>query len=295
MRCIGNIADESLARTFADYLYVKGIRNQVERARDQLFEVWICEEDQIQQAMDLLARFTANPADPEFAKKEQAARQLRSAEEADQQAYERRVKSRRQLFRPLSGYGVGPLTFVLISACVVVFALSFFADRGRIMGLFITDFSGGAFDRTLPEIRGGEVWRLLTPIFIHFGPIHIIFNMLWLRDLGSMIEARQTSWHLAVMVVVIGICSNLAQYYIQGSPAFGGMSGVIYGLLGYVWLRGKFDPASGLFLHPSTVTMMIIWFFACFTGWLGPIGNWAHAAGLVMGMAWGYLSSLRYR
>jgi GlpG protein len=73
------------------------------------------------------------------------------------------------------------------------------------------------------------------------------------------------------------------------------MSGVIYGLLGYVWLRGKFDPASGLFLHPSTVTMMIIWFFACFTRWLGPIGNWAHAAGLVMGMAWGYLSSLRHR
>jgi GlpG protein len=295
MRCIGHIADESLARTFADYLYVKGIRNQVERAREQLWEVWIWEEDQIQQAADLLARFTANPADPEFGKKEQAARELRSAEEADQQAYERRVKSRRHLFRPLSGYGVGPLTFILISISIVVFALSFFADHGRIMGLFITDYSGGVFDKSLPEIRSGEVWRLLTPIFVHSGPLHIIFNMLCLRDLGSMIEARQTSLHLAIMVVLMGIVSNLAQFYIGGLPNFCGMSGVIYGLLGYVWLRGKFDPASGLFLHPTTVTFMIIWFFACFAGLIGNIANWAHAAGLVMGMAWGWLSSLSHR
>ena len=78
-------------------------------------------------------------------------------------------------------------------------------------------------------------------------------------------------------------------------PVFGGMSGVVYGLLGYVWIRGKFDPGSGLYLHSYTVTMMIIWFVACLTGVLGPIANTAHAAGLVMGMAWGYLSSLRYR
>jgi len=73
------------------------------------------------------------------------------------------------------------------------------------------------------------------------------------------------------------------------------MSGVIYGLLGYVWLRGKFDPGSGLYLHPSTVTMMIIWFFLCLTGIVGSIANVTHAVGLGMGMAWGYLSSLRFR
>jgi len=205
MRCIGQIADESLARTFADYLYVKGIRNQVERAREQLWEIWICEEDQIQQAADMLARFTANPADPEFAKKDAAARELRTAEEEDQKAYERRLKNRRHLFRPLSGYGIGPLTFGLICISVVLYALLQYSDREHMMDLFITNFGGGAFDRTLPEIRSGEVWRLLTPIFIHFGLLHIIFNMLWLRDLGSMIEARQTSLHLAILVVVIGV------------------------------------------------------------------------------------------
>ena len=164
------------------------------------------------------------------------------------------------------------------------------------MVLFITEYDIiGNWDRSLPEIRGGEIWRLFTPMFIHFGPIHLICNMLWLRDLGSMVEGRQSSLHLAILTLVIAACSNVAQFYIGGAPNFGGMSGVVYGLLGYVWMRGKFDPGSGLFLHPSTVIMMIIWFFACYTGLLGPIANTAHAVGLVMGMAWGYVSSWRHR
>jgi GlpG protein len=133
-------------------------------------------------------------------------------------------------------------------------------------------------------------------MFIHFTVMHIFFNMMWLRDLGSMIESRQSSWHLLVLVVIIAACSNVAQFYVaHRGPDFGGMSGVVYGLLGYVWIRGKFDPGSGLFLHSYTVTMMIIWFVACLSGILGPIANTAHAVGLIMGMAWGYLSSLRYR
>jgi GlpG protein len=119
--------------------------------------------------------------------------------------------------------------------------------------------------------------------------------MLWLRDLGSMIEGRQSTGQLAVLVLTIAAGSNLAQFFYRGAPNFGGMSGVVYGLLGYIWLRGKFDPASGLFLHPSTVVMMLIWLVAGFTGVLGPIANFAHLAGLMMGVVWGYLSSLRHR
>ena len=99
---------------------------------------------------------------------------------------------------------------------------------------------------------------------------------------------------LALLVVVIGVCSNLAQYYYSG-PVFGGMSGVVYGLLGYIWIRGKFDPGSGLYLHPQTVIMMLIWFVACFTPLVPHVANTVHAVGLVIGIVWGYLSSLRYR
>jgi GlpG protein len=198
------------------------------------------------------------------------------------------------------------VTFVLIVISVVVAIYSRLGEAQEpIRRLFITDYTlqGNliSWNSTLPEIRHGEIWRLITPIFIHFGLLHILFNMLWLRDLGSMIEARQSSWLLALLVLVIAVGSNLAQFYYggphfhQGGPDFGGMSGVVYGLLGYIWMRSKFDPGSGLYVHSYTVTMMIIWFFACFTPLIPHVANGTHAAGLVIGMAWGYLSSLRYR
>ena len=130
-------------------------------------------------------------------------------------------------------------------------------------------------------------------MFIHYGILHILFNMLWLHDLGSMIEGRQSTQKLAFLVFAIAGISNLAQYVVSG-PKFGGMSGVVYGLLGYIWMRGKFDPGSGLFLHPSTVTMMLIWFVICLTGFVGA-ANTVHATGLAMGMAWGYFSSFGRR
>ncbi|HVM50723.1 MAG TPA: rhomboid family intramembrane serine protease [Candidatus Acidoferrum sp.] len=306
MRAIGYLADETAARTFGDYLYVQGIENQVEHHQPEGWAVWVSDEDKIEQAAKLLAAFRQNPADPKYRTEGKAAAEMRDKENKGAAAYRKKVRERRHLFRPLAQYGFGPLTFVLIAISVVVAIYSRLgSDPQAIMRLFMTDFniqgSYLAWNPTLPEIRHGEIWRLLTPIFIHFGALHLIFNMLWLRDLGSMIEGRQSPWVLALLVVVIGVASNLAQFYYggphlhYGGPDFGGMSGVVYGLLGYIWIRGKFDPGSGLYVHTYTVTMMIVWFFACFTPLIPHVANGTHAAGLLMGTAWGYLSSLRYR
>ena len=296
MRLIGHLAEEKAARTFADYLYVQKVESHVEFEKADGWGIWINDEDKLEEAAQLLAAFRANPADPKYRAEAKSAAELRAEAEKDEAKWRKKLTDRRHLFRPLHNYGFGPLTFVLIVLSVVVFILSRMGDDLRpIAGLFITEFSkGNSFGQILPEIMHGQVWRLITPIFIHFGLLHIFFNMLWLRDLGNMIEARQSSWQLALLVVVIAACSNLGQYFVAG-PVFGGMSGVVYGLLGYIWMRGKFDPASGLYVHPSTVTMMIIWFFACFTPIIPHVANGAHAVGLVMGIAWGYLSSLRYR
>jgi len=296
MRLIGHLAEEISARAFADYLYVQGIENQLDHDKNDGWGIWISDEDKIARANELLNDFRKNPSDPKYIKEAKSAEELRAKEEKDQETYRKRLHNRRHLFRPLTAYGFGPVTFVMIAISVVVFFISNFGQNDdAIMRLFITDFSTGRWDPTLPEIRQGEVWRLLTPIFIHMSPLHIIFNMLWLRDLGSMIEGRQSWIHLLILTLVIGVCSNLGEVYIGHVPNFGGMSGVVYGLLGYIWMRGKFDPGSGLYLHSYTVMMMIAWFFLCFTGIFGSIANAAHAVGLVMGIAWGYLSSLRYR
>jgi GlpG protein len=298
MRQIGHVAGEGAARAFGDYLYAQGIENQIEADRDGTWAVWIHSEEELERAKGMLADFREHPADPKFQDAAPAARRLREQKEKESAAREKRLKDRRYLFRPLTGYGAGPLTLFLIAASVVVYLFSL-ENRDLLLRLFISESDPGVaglqrLTDGLLEIRHGEVWRLITPIFIHFGLMHIFFNMLWLLDLGSMIEARQKTWVLAVLVLVIAAVSNLAQYVV-GGPGFGGMSGVVYGLLGYVWIRGKFDPGSGLFVHPTNVTLMIIWFFICFTGQMGDIANMAHAAGLVMGMAWGYLSSLRHR
>jgi GlpG protein len=296
MRLIGHLAEEKAARTFADYLYVQKIESHVEFEKADGWGIWINDEDKLEEAARLLNVFRLNPADPKYRAEAKSAAELRAEAEKDEAKYRKKISDRRHLFRPLRDYGFGPLTFGLIAISVVVCILSRLGDDPqRILGLFITDFTtGDPFGPRLPEIQHGQLWRLITPIFIHFGLLHILFNMLWLRDLGSMIEGRQSSRQLAILVGVIAVCSNLGQFLIAG-PVFGGMSGVVYGLLGYIWMRGKFDPGSGLYLHPATVAMMIIWFFACFTPIIPHVANGAHAVGLVIGLAWGYLSSLRYR
>ncbi len=142
----------------------------------------------------------------------------------------------------------------------------------------------------MAEVTAGQVWRLVTPIFVHFGLMHILFNMMWLKDLGSMIEEKHGSIFFLIMVLVMAISSNLGQFMVKG-PSFGGMSGVVYGLLGYAWIRGKYDPGSGLYVSKHNVVLMIVWFFLCLTGLMGNIGNTAHAVGLGVGIIWGFISA----
>ena len=311
MRMIGQLEGEAQARAFGDYLLAQGIENLVEAEKGNSWAVWIHEEEQLERARTLLSGFLENPADPKFKEAAGVADKVRERKKKEQAEYERRLKKRRHLFQPLTGYGFGPLTFVLIFVSCVIYYLDWKGvNPAAVIALHISDYditgAGGlywwaaaarrisAIKEGLPEIQHGEVWRLFTPIFLHANLMHILFNMLWLRDLGSMIEGRQNSLLLAVMVLAIAAVSNLAQYFVDG-PAFGGMSGVVYGLFGYIWIRGKLDPGSGLYLNRSTVIMMIIWFFACLLGVISHVANAAHAGGLLMGMAWGYLSSLRYR
>ncbi|MDB6067684.1 MAG: Rhomboid family protein [Pedosphaera sp.] len=312
MRIIGHLEGEAKARAFSDYLYVQGIENQVEEAdQGNSWAVWIHAEEELEKAKGLLAAFQQNPTDPKIKSAASAADDLREKKKKEQLEYEKRMKKRRHLFRPMTAYGVGLATFALIGICIVVFVMSDFSnDLEKVRALFISDYDireaarMGGWDGmlmriahikdALPEVQKGEIWRLLTPMFIHMSLIHIFFNMLWLRDLGSMVEARQNGGTLLILVLAFALISNLAQYFMSG-PIFGGMSGVVYGLVGYIWIRGKWDPGSGLYLHPSTVTMMIVWFFICLAGVVGDIANTAHATGLLAGMAWGYLSSLRHR
>lgn len=289
MRLIGHLATENNARTFGDFLCVQGIDNQIEFETDSGWAVWIRDEDRIGDALRFLAKFQTNPLDPSYADQARGAAQKRQVAEAEEAAYRKRVIDGRTLLGSMAGYGFGAISLSLILISVAVGILSNLGDDLRpIAKLFISEYVNAG----LMEIRQGQVWRLVTPIFIHFGILHILFNLMFIRDLGSLIEARQGAGYFLVLVVVIAALSNLGQYYANG-PLFGGMSGVCYGLLGYVWMRSKFDPASGYFLNPTTLTIMLIWLVACYVGVVGRVANTAHTVGLIVGAAWGYAYSWR--
>ena len=296
MRLIGHIESDKDARTFGDFLYVQGIDNEAERDGNR-WAIWVHSDDQIPTAAKLLEEFRANPTDARFLAGSPAEK-LREKAKAQDEAYQKRVVSGKKLFPGLTSYGFGFVTYALIAASIGVFLLSHMGDvPERVMSLFITEYEREGdsirWIRGLQEIRHGEIWRLVTPMIIHFGIAHILFNMLWLRDLGSMFEARLSSWYFAVFVLVVSAVSNFAEYSIGGRPSFGGMSGVVYGLIGYVWIRGRFDPTAGLHLDRQSLMFALIWFVVCFIPGFLPIANYAHGSGLLLGMAWAFVDSKR--
>jgi len=140
-----------------------------------------------------------------------------------------------------------------------------------------------------------EPWRLITPVLVHFDGWHILFNMLWLRDLGRIVEGRHGARHLLSFVLVSGILSNIAQYQIAQNPLFGGMSGVVYGLLGMIWVRGRIDPRAGYGLSRFTVQAMLLWMAIGFISPRLAMANWCHLFGLLVGVVWGFVGARHAR
>jgi len=294
MRLIGQLENETQAQRFGDFLYGEGIEIHVEKNTRGDYELWVLNEDKIDAAATLFEAFSEDPDAPRFAEAaHEGAKQKRRDQKQEIPKRARIVDGRTLFYKPPVAYGVLTIALIVISVAVTLLTAMGANERPTAL-LSITHYAreGGyvVWDGGLPEVRHGQIWRLFTPMFLHFGIMHILFNMLWLRDLGSMIEARKSPWLLLVLVLAIAAVSNVAQYLVSG-PTFGGMSGVVYGLLGYVWMQGKFNPASGLALQRQTVTLMIIWFFLCLSGFMGNIANTAHAVGAIVGIAWGYLAA----
>ena len=296
MRRVGELSSEAEAQTFHDALVSRGIEATTEAEDGGGVLIWVHDDDQITEAARLFALFRATPDAPEFREATTKATAIR----AGLQKSERRRRStvideaRVGYERNFISQGWVPILLLVISVAVT-FYTDFFANEKamRLIQIsqwkYVSELPGGG-SLFLPEVKAGEVWRLITPIFAHGSVMHILFNMMWLVQLGRFIESRFGAAKLLALIMVIGVGSNLAEY-LWKQPNFGGMSGVNYGLFGFLWMKGKFGRDQNWEMPPQTVQLMLMWMVLCYTGMLGPVANAAHTVGLLIGALLGIASA----
>ena len=134
-----------------------------------------------------------------------------------------------------------------------------------------------------------EWWRLITPIFIHFSLIHLVFNCLWVYVLGQQIEIQDGKLLFLILMIVSGVSGNFAQYLDSGPSLFGGLSGCVYGMFGYTLIIELQTNRNKYGLPPAIYIFMIAWLILGFLGILnlfgfGNIANFAHLGGLISGL-----------
>jgi GlpG protein len=323
MRQAGTLTNEQDAKRFVDYLLTLGIEAKADHAADGSI-IWIYDETRLAEGKAELSAFRNHPQDAKYAEAPRKAEALRREATTAQRRAARNVVDMRTRWSSPHVKGPRPLTWLLIGISAMVGFITSFGehqepiyphlymvpigvrpsdqelskrlreairtgDSAKIKEVY--ESVSRPFPSNLSAIRHGQVWRLVTPIFVHLSLMHLLFNMYWLFLLGGMIEDRYGALWLLALVLITAVISNLTQYYWAG-PMFGGMSGVNYALFGYIWMKSKFDPAAGLYIGQRDVFLMLLWFAACFTGWLGPVANGAHAGGLISGAVIGYLPAL---
>ena len=309
MRQIGVLPDAFQARALADYLLTLRIETRVEQQPEGCV-VWACDEDRVAQARQEFDTFRKEPRAPRYAAAAGTAAAIRREEDEIEEDYDRRQTQLRELLaEPAKPRGGKAFTFALSSIAFVVAFLTKFGDEDQkplMQALFIAPFhikteNGNELIvwNRLSNVAHGEIWRLVTPIFIHLTFVHLLFNVLMLNYLGGAFEERRGPIRFLLFVLVAAVVSNLAQYYLgwvshvskwseqKPNPGFGGLSGVVYALFGYVWMKSRFEPQLGFVVSTNQVVIMVGFFLLCFTGGVGPVANVCHAAGFGVGLVVG--------
>jgi len=195
-----------------------------------------------------------------------------------------------------------PATAVILLICIIVAVITQLGDNlSTLSALTFVGFNiHGQYVEFTPlsqSLASGQWWRLITPMFIHFGVLHIAMTGMWFWELGRRVEIRQGSINLVGLSLLFSLVSNFAQYLFGGPSLFGGLSGVLYGLLGHVWIYQVMAPNPVYHLPKGVLVMMLVWLALCLSGLVsmigfGEIANAAHVGGLLIGCLTGLLGGL---
>lgn len=298
MRLIGELPQDHDPKTLEDHLLSLGIHSRLDQ-RPEGWAVWIIDEDRVEQGREELRSFLEDPDAPRFRESAKAAREIRRKEAELEKQFRKHDRDASDIWgKP--GFWQRPATTILTALVITVFVLQRLPTTKFAVIEWLGFFSLAGVDpafrsfRGLTDIVNGQIWRLVTPMLLHFGLLHILFNLWWTSVLGTEIEIRKGTGRFLALVLISAVLSNLTEYFYMDQVLgkyylFGGLSGVVYGLFGYVWMKGESDPEAGLRIDSRIVVLMLAWLVLCFTGLLGPVANGAHLGGLAVGMVLGLL------
>ena len=171
------------------------------------------------------------------------------------------------------------ITYILIALCVLMFVISEFGvDTMKLVKY-------GANVGSL--VKSGEVFRLISYMFLHAGIFHIFFNMYSLYIVGPRVEDFYGKWKFLLIYIISGISGGLLSVAMNGDVVSVGASGAIFGLFGALLYfgynyRGYIGAIIKSQILPIVIYNLLIGFF------ISGIDMWGHVGGLIGGIITAY-------
>jgi len=190
--------------------------------------------------------------------------------------------------KKLLGGAPGVIT-LLTGACIILYVISILLDVSALLqprglfGLLAPDdqalYRMGMTGRYM--IAQGKWWTLITAIYLHGGVLHILFNVLWLRQLGYMVQELFGSSRTFLLFTLTGVAGFVASTLLSPYPTIGA-SGSIFGLLGaLVYYGRKRGGQFGTAIYRQVGSWALVMFLFGFM--MPAVNNLAHAGGFIGG------------
>ena len=260
-----------MAQAFIDYMASRRIEIEMMPEGSGNFALWLKHAEHQLEAEAELKHFLADPSDRKY--------QAASWEMAESRT--RKFSYHSPGMMALLQAKAGPFTLGVMGICIAIFALSQIGfERPVFNWLHFPAMAGEQW----------QLWRWVSHALLHFSVVHIAFNLLWWWQLGGDIERRLGSLKLVWIFLLSASLSGAGQYWVENAY-FGGMSGVVYALMGYLWLLGYRAPEKGLSIPKPIVIFMLVWLVLGYVQPYMAIANTAHLLGLLSGIALGWKDS----
>ncbi len=182
------------------------------------------------------------------------------------------------------------LTYFLIAMSVLVFMAMYFVGNGSYDNLTLINF--GALVGEL--VREGQYYRLITPVFIHIGLLHLLFNMYALYIVGSQLESFYGRFKFLLIYLFSALSGSLLSITFSTNTISAGASGAIFGLLGSLLYFGyHYRIYLGNALNRQIIPIILLNLFIGFT--FQHIDQAAHIGGLVGGFMMAIAVGVKYK